>query len=64
MHTYLEQQKRTVKHSLLSYTRQTAKRLMLQMPLVVITAGDVKSGVSVVYLLEHVNYVKVQQFIN
>ena len=37
------------------------------MPLVAIRAGDVKSGVSAVYLLEHisgVNYVKLQQCIN
>lgn len=36
------------------------------MPLVVIRAGDVKSGVSAVYLLEHtqwVDYIKLQQFV-
>ncbi len=49
------------------YKADIAKRLLLQMPLVAIRAGDVKSGVSVVYLLEHipgVNYIKLQQFIN
>ena len=49
------------------YKADIAKRLLLQMPLVVIRAGDAESGVSAVYLLEHVqgvNYIKLQQFVD
>lgn len=49
------------------YKVDIAKRRVLQMPLVALRAGDVKSGTSTMYLIEHaagVDYVKLQQFID